>query len=63
MERVAMIKSLNGTDKCTIVSMEDNNHVVALYKGILCRAIFNPFVGLFYVDDVYGIIREDGEKE
>ncbi|MBR3714323.1 MAG: hypothetical protein IKM18_00260 [Clostridia bacterium] len=29
------------------------------YKGTKCTAIFNPFVCQFYVDDKYGIIKEN----
>jgi len=50
----AMIHSLKSTDEATILHEVDNNDVVAEYKGIRCTAIYNPFVGLYYVDDIYG---------
>jgi hypothetical protein len=35
----------------------DNNNVIAEYDGVKCRAIFNPFVCRYFVDDVYGRIE------
>lgn len=43
-----------------IVSENGNNNVVAEYNGVRCTAIFNPFSGLYYVDDVYGVIGKGG---
>jgi hypothetical protein len=34
-----------------------DNQYLADYNGIICTAIFNPFVGRYYVDDVYGVVR------
>jgi hypothetical protein len=42
------------TDTVTIIEHRDNNHVIAEYNGQRYSAIFNPFVGMYYVDDVYG---------
>lgn len=50
----AMIHSIKVLDTATIISHTDNNHVIAEYKGERCSAIFNPFVGIYYVDDKYG---------
>lgn len=50
----AMIHSLKAVDETTIVSHEDNNNVLADYKGQRCTAIYNVFNGLYYVDDIYG---------
>lgn len=59
MKVLACIHSLGGKlDEVTILDFKDNNNVVALYRGVKCFAIFNPFVGRFYVDDIYGIIKE-----
>ena len=33
------------------------NDYLAEYNGVKCHAIFNPIVGRYYVDDVYGVIR------
>ena len=39
-----------------IVEHKGNNHVIAEYRGNLYTAVYNPFVGAFYVDDIYGYI-------
>ena len=63
---VAYIHSLK--DKATdthvlgeaeILEFIDNNNVIAKYDGIKCRAIFNPFVGKFFIDDLYGKIEDN----
>ena len=46
------------TDTVTIIEHQDNNNVVAYYKGRRFRAVFNPFVCCYYVDDKYGLIAE-----
>ena len=59
MQVTANIHSKKGldtpTDIVTIIEHRDNNHVIAEYNGQICTAIFNPFVGIYYVDDIYGI--------
>lgn len=54
----AMVHSLQATDKVAILEHKDNNHVIAQYKGKRYTAVFNPFVGLYYVDDIYGNLDE-----
>lgn len=54
----AMVHSLKAQDDVTILHENGSNDVVAEYKGIRCTAIFNPFVGMFYVDDIYGILPD-----
>lgn len=54
----ARIHSLGGQfAEVTIVSEKSCNDVIVDYRGIRCAAIYNPFVGCYYVDDVYGIIE------
>lgn len=53
----AMVHSLKDLDEVIIVIENGNNNVVAEYKGKHYTAIFNPFVGLYYVDDIYGEIE------
>lgn len=54
----ARIHSLGGQfAECAIVSEKSDNDVIVEYEGVRCTAIFNPFVGCYYVDDVYGIIK------
>lgn len=62
MKVQAMIHSLEDLDEAVILSYVDNNNVIAEYKGVKCTAIYNPYVCLFYVDDIYGIIKEDSTE-
>ena len=52
----AMVHSLEAQAEVTILEKIGDNQYVAEYNGTLCTAIFNPFVGLYYVDDVYGVL-------
>jgi len=54
----AMVHSLKAQDEVTILHEKSNNDVIAEYNGQRCTAIFNPFVCLFYVDDVYGVLPD-----
>ena len=54
----AMVNSLQTTDEVTIIHEKNNNDVIALYQSTLCTAIYNIFVGLYYVDDLYGKLTE-----
>lgn len=38
---------------------ENINQYIVSYRGIKCTAIYNWFVGAFYVDDIFGIISEN----
>ena len=42
-----------------IIRCIGDNLYLAEYKGVRCTAIFNPFAGRYFVDDVYGILREN----
>jgi hypothetical protein len=48
----------SNTDIVTILDCTDSNNVIAEYKGKRCRAIFNVFVGMYYVDDKFGLLPE-----
>ena len=55
----AVIHSLGGKiDAAIILSHKDNNHCLAEYKGEICTAVWNPYSGYYYVDDVYGKVRK-----
>jgi len=54
----AMVHSLKAQDEVTILHENGLNDVIAEYKGKRCTAIFNPFSCLYYVDDKYGILRD-----
>ena len=45
--------------KAEIIECIGDNLYLAEYNGVRCTAIFNPFTGRYYVDDVYGIQKED----
>ena len=59
----AMIQSLNlhGNRQEEFVLVEmldkvgDNDYIVRTPAGVKCHAIFNPFVCLYYADDVYRV--------
>lgn len=53
----AMVRSLNSEAEVTILEKVGDNNYLAEYQNKICTAIFNPFVGLYYVDDVYGIVE------
>jgi hypothetical protein len=52
----AQIHSLQAQDEVTILHDKNSNDVIAEYNGKRCTTIFNPFVGLYYVDDIYGVL-------
>ena len=60
-----IVHSLRDLAMVEIIEHTDNNHCLARYDGKLCKlctAIFNPFSGYYYVDDIYGVI-EESKKE
>ena len=59
-----IVHSLRDLAMVEIIEHTDNNHCLARYDGKLCTAmaIFNPFSGYYYVDDIYGVI-EESKKE
>ncbi len=61
---LAHIHSLNGELKeASILKKVGDNNYIAEFNGIKCTAIFNPFVGKFYVDDKYGVIKDKVKHE
>jgi hypothetical protein len=55
------IHSLDGAlAMATIFKRIGDNLYIAEYNGVKCTAIFNPFVGRYYVDDKYGVIKDAG---
>ena len=48
----------NTLAEATILKKLGDNRYLADYNGVKCTAIFNPFVGRYYVDDIYGVIKE-----
>ena len=62
MKTEAIVHSLRDLAMVEIVEHTDNNNCLARYDSKLCTAIFNPFSGYYYVDDIYGVI-EESKKE
>lgn len=48
----------NVLGEAEIIKCIGDNQYLAEYNGIRCTAIFNFFTGRYYVDDVYGIVKE-----
>lgn len=63
MKVTALIYSSNQPAEVTITEMIGNNKYLVDYRGILCAAMFNPFSGMYYVDDVNGRIPKMSKKE
>lgn len=56
----ALVHSTNTIQAVTLIEKTgDNKYIVRTDSGCLCTAIFNPFVSLYYADDLYGRIEED----
>lgn len=55
----AMVHSKQAIESVTILDKKHgvNSYVVKTEEGIICSAIFNPFTGLYYADDLYGVIE------
>ena len=54
----AQVHSLQALDEVVILHENGPNDVIAEYKGKRCTAIYNVFVGLYYVDDKYGVLTD-----
>ena len=48
----------NVLGEAEIIERIGNNLYLAEYNGVRCTAIFNFFTGRYYVDDVYGVVKE-----
>lgn len=53
------IHDRNVLGEAEIIKKIGNNQYLATYNGVRCTAIFNPFTGRYYVDDVFGILPEE----
>ncbi len=49
--------------EATIIKRLGDNDYLADYNGVKCHAIFNPFAGSYFVDDVYGKIAEPRARD
>lgn len=58
------IHSLGGEKReATILQKTGDNQYLAEYDGVRCTAIYNPFVGAYYVDDKYGVVKDRKPKD
>ena len=48
--------------EATIIKRLGDNDYLAEYNGVKCHAIFNPYVGRFFVDDKFSVIHEPSER-
>lgn len=55
----AMVHSINAVKEVEIIEKRGDNDYLAKVGDVVCTAIFNPFVGLYYVDDVYGVVKSN----
>jgi hypothetical protein len=44
--------------EATIIKRIGDNLYLADYNGVKCTAILNFFTGYYYVDDVFGVMKE-----
>lgn len=64
MKVTAMVHSKEKREEVEIVGknykgLDGTKYIVLTKDGVKCTAIYNPFVGIYYADDIYGIIKED----
>lgn len=55
----AMVHSINAVKEVEIIEKIGDNNYLAKVGDVICTAIFNPFVGLYYVDDVYKVVKSN----
>ena len=44
-----------------IIKNVGDNQFLAEYNGVKCTAIFNVFTGYYYVDDVFGVVKNEAQ--
>lgn len=58
----AMVHSIDDIGEVEVLEWNsDNDITVRTKQGVVCKAIFNPFVGRIYADDLYAVL--DNYKE
>ena len=55
----AQVHSLGAKAEVMILYEDGPNKVIAEYNGVKCTAIYNVFNGMYYVDDIYGVMSEE----
>ena len=62
----AMLHSLDrdGTHQADLVEVEiletvgNNDYIVLTPNGVKCHALFNPFTGYYFADDLYRVVND-----
>lgn len=61
MKVTAMVHSKEQREEVELLEKKDfpngGQYLVETNDGVKCTAIFNPFVGIYYADDLYGVIE------
>ena len=55
-----MVHSIGKGKEIEVLEKRGDNDYLAKVDDVVRTAIFNPFVGLYYVDDVYGVVKSNG---
>ncbi len=45
-----------GPQEITIIALPNGKYEAETKDGTRCTAIYNPFTGLYYADDIYGLL-------
>ena len=59
----------DGTHRAKLADVEilreagSNDFIVRTPEGILCHALFNPFTGYYFADDISGIVTDSKEEQ
>ncbi len=59
MKVSAMVHSKNAVEEVELLEKTGDNAYLVKVGNVTCTAIFNPFVGLYYADDKYGVVKRD----
>ena len=60
VKAIAMIHSRDAKGQIEVLrKVGDNDYIVRTEDGVMCHAIFNFYVGLYYADDLYAVVKED----
>lgn len=53
----AMVHSIGKVKEIEILEKRGDNNYLVKVDDVICSAIYNPFVGLYYADDIYGVVK------
>lgn len=61
MTVIAMVHSKEQREEVNLLEKREfsngGQYLVETKDGVKCTAIFNPFVGIYYADDIYGKVE------